>query len=150
MGKDVTIYKPRFFLSLINGLVLLAFIFFLLTLPVLVAGVPIESGKLLGLGGFWLMGIILSLAPLGFRLEVEDNHVRTYFIGFCTRDLQPSNIQVLEYGNLFRAGGLGVGKGLKGWEKTKRGNSKYFSIGEKFWVKRQLHTQKDDNGVSPH
>jgi hypothetical protein len=31
-----------------------------------------------------------------------------------------------------RFGGLGYGKGLKGWEKTKFGR-KYFSLGEQFY-----------------
>lgn len=125
---------------MISGLVLLFIIFFGLTLPLLVDGEPIDQKKLFGLISFWLIGIIVTLAPFGFRLEIGDNYVKTSFLGFCTRNLLSSNVQSVEYGSLLR-GGLGAGKGLKGWEKID-GKSKYFSIEEKFWGKEAIEHAK--------
>jgi amino acid permease len=90
----------------------------------------IERTKFLGLIGFWIIAIVLTLAPFGFKLEVGEDYVKTFFLGFCLRYLKRENIEIIECGNLMRGGGLGYGKGLKGWERTKRGNRKYFSIGE--------------------
>ena len=128
MEENVTIYRPR--KSIIGGgLVILVIVFFGLTLPLLIAGLPVPTQKLLGLGMFWLMGIALTILPLGFKLEVGDSYVKTYFFGIRIRKLNASDVQAVEYGNIFRLGGLGMGKGIKIWEKTSKG-SKYFSIGE--------------------
>lgn len=116
----------------------LIIIFFGLTLPLLVEGAQVETKKLIALGGFWVMGVILTLIPLALRLEIGNDSVKFYFLHFCYRNLHNSDIQVLEYGNLMRAGGLGYGKGLKGWEKTSHGGNKYFSIGEQLYGKEAL------------
>src|SRR5215471_6286939 len=114
MENNNKIYKPK--KSVMGGgLVVLAVIFFGLTLPLIVEGSPVEIEKLLGLVGFWLLGIILTLIPFLFKLEVGRDYVKSYFLGFCIRDVRASNVQALEYGNLMRVGGLGYGKGLKGW-----------------------------------
>ncbi len=131
---SIKIYKSKKSMTG-GGLVVLAIVFFGLTLPLIVAGLPVPSEKIFGLSVFWLLGIALTILPLGFKLEVSDDFVRTSFFGIRLRELHPSNIQVLEYGNLFRFGGLGVGKGLKGWETTANGGNKYFSIGESAYGK---------------
>jgi hypothetical protein len=140
MNGDIKVYKPK--KSVVGGgLIALAIVFFGLTLPLIVAGVPVEKGKLIGLSGFWILGIIMILIPLTARLEVGGDCVKMYFLGFKTRTLKATNIEVLEYSNLFR-GGLGAGKAIKGWEKTGSGH-KYFSIGEGYYGKEAIaHAKK--------
>ena len=136
MNKDIRVYKPNRFYNLVNGLTLLALFFFGLTLPVLIeltGGVPVETRKLIGLGGFWFIGIILTLAPFGFKMEVGNDYVKTYFLGLSLGKTYASDVQVLFYGNLFQ-GGIGFGKGLR-YRVQINGRSKSYSIGEKFWGK---------------
>jgi hypothetical protein len=64
----------------------------MLTLPLLAAGVPPEAGKLVGLGGFWVLAIVLAMFPLTLKLEIEDGEVRSYFLGFCTKELRASDV----------------------------------------------------------
>lgn len=96
----------------------------------------VQRNESIGLISFWLLAMVITLAPFVFKLEVGVNYVKTYFFGFPIRTVEVSNVQVLEYGNLFR-GGLGFGKGLKMWIKTGRGR-KYFSIGEKAYGKEAI------------
>lgn len=119
-----------------GGLVVLAIVFFGLTLPLIVEGAPVGAGKLLGLIGFWVMGIILTLIPLAFKLEVGETYVRTYFFYFRILNLLPSNIEAMEYDNLFH-GGLGVGKGLN-IRINLNGKSKNTSIGENIYGKEAI------------
>ncbi|MBI2120798.1 MAG: hypothetical protein HYT94_04210 [Parcubacteria group bacterium] len=140
MDKNVTIYRAKKS-AMSGGLFILTLTFFGFTLPLLIAGDPVEPRKLVGLLGFWVTGIILTILPLTFKLEIGNGYVRFYAVGLCYRNLHSTDIQVLEYGNLMRAGGLGYGKGLKGWEKRKYG-SKYFSIGEKLYGKEAIQHAK--------
>ncbi|MEK7113598.1 MAG: hypothetical protein AAB873_02095 [Patescibacteria group bacterium] len=136
MKNDVTIYKPR--KSVMGGgLVMLLVLFFGLTLPAIIEGSPLPKNELFGLLGFWFIGLVVTFLPLAFKIEIGVDYVKTYFFKFQLRDLRPANIQVLEYGNILR-GGLGVGKGIKGWEKTRNGNLKYFSIGETGYGKEAI------------
>ena len=121
-----------------GGLVVLSIAFFGLTLPLMVEGSPVSLGKLLGLSGFWLLGLILTLIPFTFKLEIGQDFIKSYFFGFCIRELHASNIIALEYGNIVRFGALNYGKGLKGLEKTKDGGRKYFSMGENFYGKEAI------------
>lgn len=129
MQNSVKIYRPRKSTTG-AGLVVLVLVFFGLTLPLIIEGAPIETKKLSALICFWLIGILLTIVPLMFKLEVGENYVKSYFLGFCVRNIHSADIEVLEYGNLMRFGGLGMGKGVKAWERTKNGGLKYFSLGE--------------------
>src|SRR5215471_11660940 len=124
------------------GVVVLILLFFGLTLPMIIAGGNIETRRLVALCLFWVMGIPLTIAPFAFKLEVGPNYVRSYFMGFRIRDLRASNIETIEYGNLFPAG-LGVGKGIRGWEKTAKGGHKYFSIGEAAYGREAIANARD-------
>jgi hypothetical protein len=129
MGTDnIAIYKVKKAM-MGGGLVALVIVFFGLTLPLIVEGTAVPTGQLYGLVGFWIIGIVLTIAPLCFKMEIDNESVRSFFLGLLIRDLHSSNIQSIEYTNLTGWGVLSFGKGLKGWEKT-RGGSKYFSIGE--------------------
>jgi hypothetical protein len=112
-----------------GGLIVLGIVFFGFTLPIFLEGQAPSGQKVFALCLFWLAGIALTWLPFAFTLEVGDRYVRTSLLGFQIRKVTASNVELLEYGNLFRAGGLGMGKGLKIWEKTNNG-LKYFSIGE--------------------
>jgi hypothetical protein len=120
-----------------GGLVVLAILFFGLTLPVIIAGTPVPQEQLLGVVGFWVLGILVTVVPLGFRIEIDDSSVKAYFLNFQIRHLRSANIRSLEYGNLTGWWILPFGKGLKGWERTNRG-SKYFSIGENTYGKEAI------------
>ena len=96
----------------------------------------IQEHELQGLAGFWGIGILLAVMPFGFRLEVEKDHVRSYFLHFRLSDVDPSSVRIVEYGNLFRSG-LGFGKGLR-YRALVNGKSKAYSIGENFYGKEAI------------
>ena len=111
MENNLTIYKAKKSVML-GGLFLLALVFLGFTLPLLIAGNPIETGKLWGLIGFWIIGVILTVLPLGAKLEVGSNYIKTYLFGFTTTEkVFSSDVKELIYGNIF-GGGFGFGKGI--------------------------------------
>jgi len=133
--NTITVYRTRKSVLWV-GFIILALIL-LLALSTLTQGTPIRTGQWVGLGGFVLMGIALTVLPLGFRLEIGEDYVKSYFLGFCVRDIHASTIQSVKYGNLFGFGGLGAGKGLRIWERTKSGK-RYTSIGESAYGKEAI------------
>jgi hypothetical protein len=72
----------------------------------------------------------------GICLRVEKDHVRSYLLHFRLSDVDSSNVQAVEYGNLYR-GGLGFGKGLN-YRALVKGKSRAYSIGEKFYGKEAI------------
>jgi hypothetical protein len=46
------------------GLVVIVLVFCGLTLPLIIQGTPVSTGRLLGLISFWEIGIVLTIAPL--------------------------------------------------------------------------------------
>lgn len=112
-----------------------------MTFVVLAEGEAARSNEWIGVGAFWLIGFVILIFLSTAKIEVGDNYVQPYFFGFRKRKVQAIDIEVLEYGNLFR-GGLGVGKGLKMWVKTP-GRRKYLSIGEKAYGEEAIeHMRK--------
>ena len=91
----------------------LVIVLFGLTLPLIVAGLPVPPQKSIALSVFWLMGIALTLLPLGGKLEIGEDYIKTYFFGFTTTPkIRSSDTQVIAYGSLYY-GGLGFGKGIR-------------------------------------
>lgn len=134
MNKDVTIYKPK--LSVAGGgLVILAIVFFGLTLPLIIEGAPIPTQKLLALVGYWLFGIALIVYPLGFKLEVASDYVRAYLFGITVSNVHSSEVQSVSYGKLF-FGSLG-GKGLT-YRAQVNGRSKTYTAGEIIYGKEAI------------
>ena len=105
----------------------------LLTLLAFNSDIPIDTGKLIGIIGFWLIGLLLTLIPVIGYIKVNKNYVENYFLSFRIWKITPSDVQRLEYGNLFR-GGLGYGKGLTLTVRV-NGKKKKFNIGEKIYGK---------------
>ena len=136
MAENIKIYRAR--KSVMGGgLVVLAILFFGLTLPLIIEGSAVEERKLLGLGIFWIVGILLTVVPLGANLEVGEDYVKTYLFGFTTTPkIRASDVQVLVHGNLFH-GGLGFGKGIN-FRALRDGRSKAFSISEAIYGKEAL------------
>lgn len=99
-----------------------------------------QQNEWIGVGIFSLIGVLVLVLLSGSKMEVGTDYIRPYFFGFPRRKIEASNIEVLEYGNLFR-GGLGVGKGLKMWVKTSKGR-KAFTIGEKAYGKEAIDHMK--------
>lgn len=100
----------------------------------------VASSEIFSLGMFWLLCLLITFVPILFRIEVGSNDIKTFFFGFQTSHIQAEDVEVLEYGNLFR-GGLGVGKGLKMWVKTSKGR-KAITIGEKAYGKEAVEHMK--------
>jgi hypothetical protein len=126
MEKNVTIYKAnKFYASLILIVPLI------LLVPLFEGGTQIEDGKLIGYCILSFLAIILALTPFAARLEIDQDSVKSYFLNFRVSDLCASDVQVVEYGNLFRGGGIGGGKGLN--IRVKKGLSKTYSVGEKLY-----------------
>ncbi len=137
MTENTIMYKARKS-SMVAGLFVFILVFLGFILPLLIEGGPIEARKVVGIIILGSVGIVLMIAPLGSRLEIGEDYVRTYFFGFTTTPkIYRSNIRVLEYGNIIHFGGLNYGKGLKGWEMV-NGKRKYFSIGENIYGKEAI------------
>ncbi len=120
-----------------GGLVVLVLVFFGLTLPLIFEGRPVETIKLLGLSSFWFIGIILTVVPLGARLEIGEGYIKTYLFGFTTTPkIRRSDIQVMVYRNVFY-GGLGYGKGIN-FRALIGGRSKAYSIAEAIYGKEAI------------
>jgi hypothetical protein len=81
MNEIVHFYKPKKS-AMGGGLFVLAIVFFGLTLPVCLEGEALSQTKLLGLIGFWFFGIMLTVIPLMFRLEIGADFVRGYTNGY--------------------------------------------------------------------
>lgn len=136
MENKVTVYKAK--KSFLWGVLFLFLLVFLgLTLPRLIEG-TFESHHIKGLLGFYAIISILALVPFVSKLKVWEDHVETYFLGFRTSNIHSSDILVIEYGNLMRFGGLGYGKGIKVWAKTKSGRKRYFDVGENMYGKEAI------------
>jgi hypothetical protein len=118
-----------------GGLIVLGIVFFGLTLPLIIEGAPVEATKLLALGGFWLVGIVLTLYPLGFELEVGSDYVRASLYGITISDVRSSDVRAVVYGNLF-FGSLG-GKGLT-YRTVINGRSKTYTVGEIIYGKEAI------------
>jgi hypothetical protein len=115
--KDgVTIYAAN--LSVAGGgLIVIAIIFFGLTLPVWLDGSAMPVHELLGLGGFWVLGIALTVIPLGAKLEVGEDYIQTSLFGFATMPkVERSDVQELRCENM-TAWGISTGKGIKIWKR---------------------------------
>lgn len=113
----------------------------LLSIVTFASDAPPTLNELEALVGFWIFFIVLVVIPFLIKLEIGPDYVKSYLCGLCLRTIQSSRVQVASYGDLFR-GGLGIGKGLKGWElvhpERKLFRNKYFSIGEQLYGKEAL------------
>ncbi len=131
MDNRVTTYKANKLYS-----IPLVIVPVLLLVPLLESGTPIDSGKLFGFMILSLLALFLVLLPIPARLKINNDTVKSFFLGFCLMELKASSIQLVQYGNLFH-GGLGIGKGLK-IRAIVNGKSKGYTIGEKFYGKEAI------------
>jgi hypothetical protein len=100
-----------------RGLVIFPLLFFGLTLPLIIEGAPVPLEQLLGLATFWLLCIALTVVPLGARLEVGEDYIKSYLFGFTTTPkIHRSDVDQIRYENL-TAWGISLGKGIKIWRK---------------------------------
>lgn len=135
----MTTYKAQVSYILSNSVF---FIFpLVLTIITISEGSAVNPNEWFGVFGFWAIGIILILVPMGSRLEVGKDYVKSSLFGFKVLSISSEDVVSIKYGNLFR-GGLGYGKGLN-VTFLKDGQSKSTSFGEKFWGKEAIqHTQR--------
>jgi hypothetical protein len=134
--ENPTIYKAK--KRYLWGVLMLFLIVFLgLTLPALIDG-TLQMHQIEALVGFYVWIILLSLFPFFSWVEVGKDYVKTYLFGLRTSYIDASDVLVLEYGNLMRFGGLGYGRGVKLWAKTKSGGKRYFSPGENIYGKEAV------------
>jgi hypothetical protein len=135
MNKNNTIYKAR--KSVMGGgLIILAIVFFGITLPLLIQRTSVTSGQIEGLIGFWLLGLILTIIPLGFKIEVQEKSVKSYLWGYCIRELRSSDVVSITYGKSFPID-LGFGNGLIIHARA-NGRSVRFSMGESLYGKEAI------------
>lgn len=109
----------------------------LLTLISILDEGKVPLNEWMGLSIFWLIGIIVLFVPCTLKIKIVEDGIETYFLNFRTNKIYSSNVQSIEYGNLFH-GGLGVGKGIKIWTKKNSGSLTYYSIGEKAYGEEAL------------
>lgn len=138
--SDTKFYKAR--KSVMGGgLVVLAIVFFGLTLPLIIEGTQVSTSKLLGLLSFWVLGLLLTFIPLGAKLEVGKDYIRTYLFNFTTTPkISASEVQVIQYRNIFH-GGLGYGKGVI-FRALRGGRSKAYSVAEAIYGKEGVADAK--------
>lgn len=114
----------------------------LMTFAVVSDSDGIQVNEWIGISSFWFIGILVMVVFLFSKIEVGEDYIHPYFFGFSKRKIYRKDIEVIEYGNLFR-GGLGVGKGLKMWIKKSDNSLTYRSIGEKAYGKEAIaHIRK--------
>jgi len=99
-----------------------------------------DSGQWIGIVLFWACGLAITILPFGFTLEVGDDYIKSYFFGFGYGKIGSSDIQALEYGDLFH-GNLGFGEGLI-IRYIVNGQSKTTSIGERAYGKGAIEEVK--------
>jgi hypothetical protein len=87
-NKKEVVYVGLFFFVILG----------VLTFSLYVDGDFEDTSKVLALGGFWLMAVILSLFPLTMRLEVKSDHISTYIFGKKLNDIYSKDVQKIEYG----------------------------------------------------
>ena len=130
MDNTIKIYKAKKYYNI--GLLIIPL---LLVIPLLEGG-GFDSRKLLGYSIFAFVGGLLVALPLAMKLEVKQNTVKSYLFGFQVREIRASEVQSINYTNLFH-GGLGFGKGLVVQVKKKGVNTR-MSIGEKLFGKQAI------------
>jgi hypothetical protein len=122
--------------NMFGGLFVLALLFFGVTLPSIISGDSI-SQLIEQQGPLWLLGIVLTLVPLGGRFEVGNDYVKAYFFGIGVDTLRASDIETIKYGRVKRWGVVGMGNDLMGSVKTKHGH-RYFSFSEAGYGKEAI------------
>lgn len=102
----------------------------------------VRQNEWVGLGGFWMIGLLLTLLPLSSKLEISKDYVKICLFGvITTSQIYSSDVQIVEYGNLLR-GGLGHGKGLR-IRVLKNGRSRTHNIREKiFGIEAVKHAKR--------
>ncbi len=135
MFKNKKVYKAHWY----HNILVIIFPFFL-TLPLFFSRGSIEHNKIIGISGFWVLSIILALAPFTMRLEIDGDEVKSYLFGFRILKLQSSNVKSITYGNLMK-GGLGFGKGLI-IRVNINGRGKTLTIGENLYGKEAIENIK--------
>src|SRR5271156_6829335 len=103
----------------------------ILLIPILFSlsfiGSNIDNNDVIGILGFFLIAIILTLIFSCGHTDVDGQYVKSYLFGFLIMSLTSSNVKSITYGNLFK-GGLGYGKGLIVYADI-NGKKKRFSMG---------------------
>ena len=127
---SMTIYKAK--LSFLLGNLIVLIFPLLLTLVVYLEGEAAQQNEWIGIGIFWIIGALITFIPLGSRLEVGEDYIKTYLFGLTTtQKTQSSDVQALTYGNVFW-GGLGFGKGIN-FRILRNGKSRAHSLSEKVY-----------------
>ena len=147
MQNEITIYKAKK-ANASAGIFILILIFFGLTLPTILSGDLLARREIIGQAGFWILGIILTLIPLGGRFEVGKDYIKSYLFGICIDTLKRSEIETIKYGRIKRWGVVGMGNGLMGWKRNSRGGRSYFSFSESGYGKEAiLHAKHALEGI---
>lgn len=136
--------------NVLAGVFILALLFFGITLPSIISGE--HYSQIIGKQGpLWLLGIIITILPLGSRFEVGKDYIKTYLFGVRVDTLKASDVETIKYGKVKRWGVVGMGNGLMGWKKTSHGRS-YFSFSEAGFgkeaimdAKRALESKAEDS-----
>ena len=135
----MTIYRAKYSYIFTNSLIFILPL--LLTIVTLTEGSAATSNEWIGLCGFWVIVVIITFIPLAFKLEVNDDFVKSYLFGFLMITLTSSNVKSVTYRNLFK-GGLGFGKALIMYADV-NGRRKRFSMGERLYGKEAINHVKN-------
>lgn len=133
------IYKAKISFILGNSFVLIFPL--LLTLVILAEGAAAQQNEWVGVGIFWILGLLVTFVPLGSKLEVGEDYIKTYLFGFTTtKKISSSDVQALTYGNIFK-GNLGFGKGIN-FTVLRNNKSKAHSLSERIYGKEAIDHAK--------
>lgn len=136
MENDVTIYKAKKS-QMSGGVFLIILLFFGFMLPTIISGNPLSQRQIVGQSIFWALAIILTILPLGTRMEVGKDYVKWHVFGIRTSYLRAADIEEIHYTKIIRWAVVGMGNGLAGWAKSSYGH-KYFSFSETWFGKEAI------------
>ncbi len=133
--QEKTIYKSKKSL-IFGGLILVIFVLLAFVFPLAIQDGPVSKNELFGVTLFLIVGIVLAIVPLGGKLEVGNDYIKSSFFGLKANEIHANDVEKIVYGNVI-AGGLGFGKGVKFWT-SKNGNKKLHSLSEMTYGKEAI------------
>lgn len=133
--QEETIYKSKKSL-IFGGLILIIFVLLAFAFPLAIQDGPVSKNELFGVTLFLIVSIVLAIVPLGGKLEVGKDYIKSSFFGLKADEVRANDVEKIVYGNVI-AGGLGFGKGIKFWV-SKDGKKRLHSLSEMTYGKEAI------------
>jgi hypothetical protein len=139
------IYRPK--RAATKGGLILLIIIVVYTLAILferwaynISG-AISGGATIALTLLYVIGVILTVLPLCFKLEVGSDYIKLSFLGMSYGYTRSSDVKNIVYKDLTMFGGLRIGKGIY-FERFISGKREVRSVGEVYFGKEGVADAK--------